>query len=77
MLKNGLVQIKDDKHNSKAKCVYLTSKGIELQKIACKNLCELKEKQYAGFSAEEREQFKKFMKRINENSVQILKEEEN
>ena len=50
MAKNGLVKIKSDKHNCKIKCVYLTDKGKEVQKIGCKIIDQIKQKQYEGFS---------------------------
>ena len=76
MAKNGLVKIKNDKHNSKIKCVYLTDKGKEIQKIGCKIIDQIKQKQYEGFSEKEKNELQCYMSRINENLNNILKKEE-
>lgn len=76
MAKNGLVEMKSDKHNSKIKCVYLTDKGRKIQKIGCEEIDKVRQKQYEGFSEEEKQQLQNYMKRINENLANILKKEE-
>lgn len=76
MAKNGLVKIKNDKHNSKIKCVYLTDKGKEIQKIGCKIIDQIKQKQYEGFSEKEKNELQCYMSRINKNLNNILKKEE-
>lgn len=76
MAKNGLVKIKSDKHNCKIKCVYLTDKGKEIQKIGCKIIDQIKQKQYEGFSEKEKNELQCYMSRINENLNNILKKEE-
>lgn len=76
MAKNGLVKIKSDKHNCKIKCVYLTDKGKEVQKIGCKIIDQIKQKQYEGFSEKEKNELQCYMSRINENLNNILKKGE-
>lgn len=76
MAKNNFVKMKNNEHNFKIKCVYLTDEGKKIQEIACQKIGKVKQKQFEGFSKEEKLQLQSYMERINQNLVNILKEEE-
>ncbi len=75
--KNGLVEIKYDKNNSKISKVYLTEEGNKKNRYAKEILDNLKDIYYIDFSDREKETFEKLLNKISNNIENKMKEEKN
>lgn len=76
MAKNGLVETKRDKNNSKLSKVYITEKGQKLCLEALEYRRNIQTKQFNNFSEDEIKTFKDLLTRINQNLQSVLDEEE-
>lgn len=74
--KNGLVDIKYDKNNSKISKVYLTEKGKDKSKKANEVIRNFNNIQFSNFTPEEKEEFIKLIKRMCDNLEKEIKEAE-
>lgn len=77
LAKNGFVEIKNSKQNSRLHEVYLTKLGEEKAKEAWKEMESMRQKLYVGLSQKQIEDFKVVIQKINQNLQLQLKEEEN
>lgn len=75
--KNGLVEIKYDKNNSKISKVYLTEEGNKKNRYAKEILDNLKDIYYIDFSDREKETFEKLLNKISNSIENKMKEEKN
>lgn len=69
--KNGMILKKSDQLNLRANMLYLTPKGRELTCIYQMEINQLRSGYMNGFSESEKKQFISFLKRINQNILNI------
>lgn len=76
LAKNDLVEIKKDETNSKLSRVFITESGKKLSKKCAKFKTELDNIMLEGLSANEIENFKSILSKINNNLRKQLEKEE-
>lgn len=74
--KNGLVEIKYDKNNSKISKVYLTDKGKDKSEKANEAIRNFNNIHFSNFTPEEKEEFIKLIKKMSDNLEKEIKEAE-
>lgn len=77
MEKNGLVKRKSDENDLRIMRVYITEKGLEMQKKCDELLNELDSEVYADFSEAELSEFKRLLTKKRDRLKKLLETEEN
>lgn len=76
MEKNGLIERRSDEKDLRIMRVYITAKGLEVQKKCDEAIEEMEKKIYEDFSQDEIESFKKLLTKKRDSLKSILEMEE-